>query len=138
MRVLIDSDVILDVLAEREPFHSDSAVVWALVEAERAEGVVSALTFSNVFYIARKAFGAQTALAGVRKVADVFDIATVDDAVVKDAIASGLPDFEDALQAFAGQRAGATHVVTRDAHGFVGAPLIVIAPAQLPAIVAAT
>jgi hypothetical protein len=61
----------------------------------------------------------------------VFGVATVDADVVGLALASGMRDFEDALQAFAGVRAGATHVVSRDAEGFRDAPLPVLTPEQL-------
>lgn len=128
MRVLVDANVLLDVLAERQPFFTPSAAVWALVEQGRADAVVSAVSVTNIYYIGRRAFGRERALAAVRAVAKDFAIAAVDQDVVNEAIASGLPDFEDAIQAFAGRRAAATHVITRDPQGFAGGPLSVMTP----------
>ena len=137
MKLLFDSDVLLDVLTAREPFAHNSAIVWALIEAGHAEGLASAVSFSNIFYILRKRLGREIAFRSVQKVQQMFTVAAVDGAIVDEALASQMSDFEDALQAFSGRRAGATHVVTRDATGFTGGPLIVIPPAQLPALLAA-
>lgn len=51
MKLLIDANVLLDVLQKREPYYSDSAVIWKLCETEQAVGYVSALTFANMVYI---------------------------------------------------------------------------------------
>ena len=54
MRCLIDANVLLDVLANREPFVEDSSKIWKLCETEQAEGCVSALSIANLMYIMRK------------------------------------------------------------------------------------
>ena len=54
MVLLIDTNVILDVLANRTDFVKDSSMVWKLCETDRAKGYVSALTIANVVYILRK------------------------------------------------------------------------------------
>ena len=54
MRLLIDANVILDVLQNREPHVKDSSVIWKLCETRQAEGFISALTFANLVYIIRK------------------------------------------------------------------------------------
>lgn len=69
----------------------------------------------------------------VREVASVFEVAAVDAEVVSLALASGMRDFEDALQAFAALRAGATHVLSRDLGGFRGGPLPVLTPDEFVA-----
>ena len=54
MRLLIDANVILDVLQNREPHVKDSAAIWRLCETRQAEGFISALTFANLVYIMRR------------------------------------------------------------------------------------
>jgi len=54
MRLLIDGNIILDVLQNREPHVVDSAKIWKLCETDQVEGYVSGLTFSNLVYIMRK------------------------------------------------------------------------------------
>ena len=120
----------LDVLTVRAPFAARAAEVWVLVETKAVRGLVSAVSLSTIFYYARKSEGRDKAFAACKRIHDVFEIATVDAQVVGQALASGMHDFEDALQAFSGAAAGATHVVSRDATGFRGGPLPVLTPEQ--------
>jgi predicted nucleic acid-binding protein len=135
---LVDSNVVLDVLVERDPFCAASTVVWAMSEARTFDAFVSALSFANVYYVGRKTFGKERARLAIRAMMAAFIVAPVDSDTVAKALASDMSDFEDALQAFAGAAAGATHVVTRDANGFNGGPLIAIAPDRLTAMIAKT
>ena len=54
MVLLIDANIILDVLMNRQEFVKDSSIIWKLCETEKAKGYVSALTFANLVYIMRK------------------------------------------------------------------------------------
>ncbi len=82
-------------------------------------------------YLIGRQFGQAMADGAVRSLSRVFTIAPVDAAVVTDAIATGKRDSEDAVQAVAALRVGATHVVTRDPKGFAGSGLVVMTPFQL-------
>ena len=138
MKALIDINILMDVLAEREPFHAAAAAVWTLVESGRAAGCVASVSCTTIYYLARRLHGSDRAAAAVRKVTEVFEIAPVDGGIVERALDSGMRDFEDAVQAFAGGGCGATHVISRDATGFVGGPLPVLTPEQFLAAVGAS
>lgn len=131
---LVDTNVLIDVLAERSPFEKPAAEIWALVEAGKLRAVVSAVSFATIFYYARKLQGRDQALAACERIRRVFDVVAVDAEVIDLALASGMHDFEDALQAFSGVRGGATHVVSRDATGFRDGPLPVLTPEQFVAV----
>jgi predicted nucleic acid-binding protein len=133
VRVLVDTNVLLDVLAKRVPFLASSAAVWALAETNQIEAVVCALTFSNLYYIARKSNGHGPAMDAVRAVARDFRIAPVDDQIIAQAVGSTMPDFEDAIQLFSGIRAGVSHIITRDSQGFSSGSLPTLSPAELVA-----
>jgi predicted nucleic acid-binding protein len=55
VRLLLDTNVLLDVLAARKPFYETTARIWSLAEHEDVEAFVSAISFNNVYYIVRKA-----------------------------------------------------------------------------------
>ncbi|WP_408648069.1 PIN domain-containing protein [Thiocapsa bogorovii] len=55
MRIFVDTNLLLDVLAKREPFYAAAARVWTLAETGVCEAPVSAISFNNVFDIIRKA-----------------------------------------------------------------------------------
>lgn len=131
MRVLFDVNVLLDILLEREPFVDDSAEAWARVETGKVTGLVSADSFSTMFYLIKRAADLPAARHAVRLVADVFEIVPLDGQVVSAAIDAPIADLEDAIQHESAVRAGADGIVTRDATGFRQAALRVLSPARL-------
>ncbi|MCC5644381.1 PIN domain-containing protein [Nostoc sp. CHAB 5824] len=58
MRILIDTNVVLDCLQEREPFVEDAVKLFAKIDAGEIEGFIAATTITNIYYIVRKAAGA--------------------------------------------------------------------------------
>lgn len=61
MRVLLDTDVVLDLLLDREPFVEAAAALWELNGQNKVDAYISAITPVNVFYIARKLKGGDMA-----------------------------------------------------------------------------
>jgi predicted nucleic acid-binding protein len=55
MKVLIDTNIVLDLLLEREPFVEEAIALFEQVEAGQVHGYVAATTITNIFYIGRKA-----------------------------------------------------------------------------------
>jgi predicted nucleic acid-binding protein len=55
MKVFIETNLLLDVLAKREPFYAATARIWTLAETGACDALVSAISFNNVFYIVRRA-----------------------------------------------------------------------------------
>lgn len=131
MRLLLDTNVLLDAVLGRAPFADDALALFAAAETGRLTGLVGATSLTTVHYIARKAFGDARAIESVARLVRVFEVASVTRAVFEDAVAAPLGDFEDAVLAHAGAHAGATGVVTRDPTGFAGGPLRVYTPADL-------
>ena len=118
MKVLIDTNILLDVIQERQPFEPSATRVWRLVEEGQIEGCVSAISFNNIYYVARKQVGAEKAIEGVRRVRRTFQLVPTDEYVIDRAIGFKLGDFEDAIQAAAAVAAHADLIVTRNARDF--------------------
>ena len=98
MKILIDANVLIDVALEREPFFRDSDRILALSEQKTLTGYISASSFSDLFYILRKNKGKSLAIDFLRHIVSFCQIATVDDAVIRQALAGNFKDFEDAIQ----------------------------------------
>jgi predicted nucleic acid-binding protein len=130
MKTLIDTNVLLDVMMRRPSFFVPATAVWRAAEERKFDAVVSAISFTTVHYIVGKYSGQPAANQAVRLLHKIFAIADVDSQSIADAIASGNADFEDAVQATSALRAGATHVVTRDATGFATSGLNVLSPSD--------
>lgn len=72
MKVFVDTNVLLDVLAQSEPFYSDAARIWSLAERGRIEGLVSAISFNNIYYIVRRASNRKSADRSLHLLRGVF------------------------------------------------------------------
>jgi predicted nucleic acid-binding protein len=75
--VLVDSSVVLDVLLERLPFYPASAQALAAIEQGAASGSLCSTTITTVYYVARKHFGRDTALAQVASLVKLFEIVPI-------------------------------------------------------------
>ena len=109
MKLLVDGNILLDVLQNREPHVIASALVWKLCETGQAKGFVSALTFANLVYVLRR---------------------ELDPDLLK---AAGLHwnDYEDALLAVTAERLRADFIITRNVKDFKQSKVLALTPAEL-------
>ena len=128
MRVLLDTNVVLDLLLARKPFLHAAAEVFGLVEQSRVEGLLCATTVTTVDYLLTQALPRPAARQALRKLMALFEIAPVNRAVLEEALKSKVSDFEDAVLEQAGWLAGAEVIVTRDQRDFRLARLKVLGP----------
>jgi len=138
MRVLFDTNVVLDVLLERQPHAGPAARLMSLVDEGHLEGYLCATTVTTVHYLAAKALGTKRAASLVATLLDVFHIAPVDREVIVGALDLGFADFEDAVIHQAAALAGATAIVTRNGRDFRGATIAVFDPTEMLAAVHAS
>jgi predicted nucleic acid-binding protein len=127
-KVLMDTNVVLDVLLDRPPHAAASAAVWAAIETGRAQGLLSAHAVATIYYLIRKERGVANTRQALAALLRVFDVAAVDRTVIRDALQMPLSDFEDCVSASAARFAGCDLIVTRDAKGFRGSPVRALTP----------
>jgi predicted nucleic acid-binding protein len=131
VRVLFDTNVILDVLIGRQPHFETGTLLFAALDQGRLDGAVCATTVTTVHYVAAKTLSANRARVLVHDLLTLFSIARVDSDVLVRALDLKFADFEDAVVHEAARAAGMTAIVTRDAKGFRRATLPVYEPAEL-------
>ena len=131
MRILLDTNVVLDFLLDREPFADAASAVWEAGRKGRIEIYVSALTPVNVFYIARKLKGALEARRVIEGILAECQIALIDSGVLQDALALPLTDFEDAVQHASATGGQLDALVTRDPKDYAKATLPIFSPHAL-------
>ena len=131
MRVLFDTNVVLDVLLARPPHAAPATGLFDFVARKELDGLLGATTVTTIFYLAAKAIGPQRARRHVSTLLDLFDIASVTRAALSDALGTSFKDYEDAVLHEAARHAGATAIVTRDQAGFAAASLRIYSPAEL-------
>ncbi|MBW4451221.1 MAG: PIN domain-containing protein [Nostoc indistinguendum CM1-VF10] len=127
-RVLFDSDVLLDILAQRQPFIVASARALNTVMQNQVQGYVSGHAVTNIFYILRRQVGNEVARELLAKLLQHLQVASVTDEVIRQALNSPIKDFEDAVTSAAALTAGLEIIVTRNTPDFVAS----LVPAMLP------
>jgi predicted nucleic acid-binding protein len=131
MRILFDTNVVLDVLLARQPHAEVAACLFDCADRGLVKGLVCATTLTTIHYLATKAVGAVKARKYVQDLLDVFDVAPVDRTVLLRALELRLTDFEDAVLHEAARAAGATGIVTRNKRDFASARLPIFDPREL-------
>lgn len=137
MRVLFDTNIVLDLLLEREPFVAPAAGLVQLVERGELVGVLGATTVTTIFYLAEKARSGDEARLHVGQLLQLFEIAPVTRSILQEALQSHFDDFEDAVLHEAGRESGVDALVTRDTAGFRQAGIPVYRPSELLTTLAA-
>jgi predicted nucleic acid-binding protein len=99
-KIFLDTDVVLDHLADRQPFSEYAHRLFAMAEQGRVTLYVSSLSFSNLFYILRKVKGGDEALDLLRQFKKLVKVVSVGEGEVAKALDGSFRDFEDALQCF--------------------------------------
>jgi predicted nucleic acid-binding protein len=131
LRILIDTNIILDMLLRRGVWLASASAIWQASADGRLISCITASSLTDIFYIVSKASGVAAARQAVRDCLDILVIVPVDQTDLEAAWASSIPDFEDALQIVCAVREGLAAVVTRDLGGFPSAQLPVWSPTDL-------
>jgi predicted nucleic acid-binding protein len=130
VKVLVDTNVVLDHLLAREPHVGPAEQVMSLVDVGRLEGLLCATTVTTIHYLACRAAGATAAAEHLRSLLGVFSVASVDGDVLRNALDGRFADFEDAVVHEAALKAGAAAILTRDVKGFASSEIPVFSPAE--------
>ena len=131
MKILIDTNVVLDLLLEREPFVETAIVLFEQIEQGKLEGAIAATTITNIFYIIRKTEGREVALAAIDRLLIGLQFCAVDRQTVETALRLGLKDFEDSIQLACATLNQLDAIVTRDQKDFIGSNLPIYSPTEL-------
>ena len=132
--ILIDTNVLLDVLAKREPFYVSAEAIWSAAETGAVACAISAISFNNTYYVIRKYGGEAAAREAVAALRDIFTVVPLDAQIINLAIDSSLRDFEDAIQLHSAVRTGARYLITRNPGDFATDLLSVVHPDEYLAI----
>lgn len=134
MKVLIDTNVVLDFLQEREPFVENAVKLFERIDTGEVEGFITATTITNIYYIVRKVAGKVVAQDAIAQILLDLNICAVNLEILEQALALNFEDFEDAVQYACALAYNVDAIVTRDISGFVNSNIPVVLPAELDSI----
>lgn len=131
MRIMCDTNILLDVLLDREPFAGDSASVLKLCEEGKAEGFVTASCVTDIFYLVQKYLHSHDlAYNAIGKILEILKIAPVTNNDVLTAYQARASDFEDYLLAVCAKAVGCKCIITRNKPDFKNFGLQLYEPAE--------
>ena len=131
MKLLIDTNVILDVLCNRPDFVEDASKIFKLCEIKKVDGYISALLVPNIVYIMRKELDSAKIKEILEKLSLIFTIVDLKAEDIKKAANLDYKDYEDALQSICAKRIKANYIVTRNIKDYSNSPITAIKPSEL-------
>ncbi|KGF71394.1 hypothetical protein DO97_20775 [Neosynechococcus sphagnicola sy1] len=131
MKILIDTNIVLDLILEREPFVEIAISLFEQIEQGNLTGYIAATTITNIFYIIRKTEGREVALAAINRLLIGLRFCAVDYQTVETALNLELKDFEDSIQLACATLNQLDAIVTRDRQDFRGSNLPIYSPTEL-------
>lgn len=131
MKVLIDTNIILDVLCKRPAFYEDAAKIFKLCEVKKISGVISALSIPNIMYILRKELDADKTREILDSLMLIFSVADLKADDLKKAADMRFKDYEDAIQSACATRIKANYIVTRNIKDFSESKVMAIKSTEL-------
>jgi len=132
MKLLFDTNVVLDVLLARKPFVEAATALFKRVESGELSGWLGATTLTTLFYLISREHSDEQARREIGKLLQLFEVAAVDRAVLEMAWSSvALRDFEDAVLYAAALNMKLDGIVTRNTKDFKQSEIRVFTPDEL-------
>lgn len=129
-KILIDSDICLDSIMGRRPHVKNANKIFLAAENKRISAIVSAHSFSNIFYILKKISNPKKAVTQLKNLRKIAFVGKIKNSTIDKALASGWTDFEDAMQHFCAIEEGCEAIITRNTSDFKKSTLSVYTPAK--------
>lgn len=131
MRILIDTNVLIDVIARREPFFANAIKVFEACQQEKVEGCIAAHSVVNMTYILRKNFTPDELREILLRLCKIFTVEAIDLSKLIAALSNrDFSDFEDCLQTQCALNVCADYIVTRNVKDFAASEIPAVTPEQ--------
>ena len=130
IRALIDTNVLLDHLAQRTSFYQDAATIFSMVDDGSMIGIVPSLSIVNCAYVLPKHYDGKAVLEKIKEMLRIFTISNVDTTTLEDAANLTPYDYEDAVQYLSALPYRPDVIITRDKKGFDDFDILVMTPTE--------
>jgi predicted nucleic acid-binding protein len=135
MKILLDTNIVLDILMDRISFADSAVDLFSKVEDGTIIGYLCGTTITTVYYLASKAVGAARAQEEIKKLLNLFEVAPVNRHVLEAALVADFNNFEDAVIHEAACHIGADAIVTRNQKDFKKSRISVYSSEEMANIV---
>ena len=130
-RLFLDTNVMVDLICHREPFFHEAKRLFALAYTNRISIGISALSYINTVYIAKKhGFCTKEVIESLNRIASFTTITHLEEVTIKDAMNCGWNDFEDAVQYHSSLPFASDYIITRNPKDFANSSVPVYTPTE--------
>jgi len=129
-KLFIDTNVMIDILAQRHPFYSDAAKLVTLAEQQTVKLVASSISFVNTFYVLAKTSEKADLLKALTNFRILCDVSNVDEINIDKSLHSGFSDFEDAVQYYSAINYSCDIFITRNKKDFKKSEISLMTPSE--------
>lgn len=130
MRVLLDTNIVLDFVLKRQPFFVEADEIFIKLQNNEFAAFVSPITPINVFYTTRKQTNKSAAFAASEELLKLVQIAECDNSVFQNALTLGFNDYEDAVQHECAIAENLDAIVTRNVKDYKNASITIYSPSK--------
>jgi predicted nucleic acid-binding protein len=131
MKILFDTNVILDVMLLRDPFYKPATQLMVEVENKKIDGYVCSITVTTIHCLVSKVKGVKEAKAHIENILNIFNVASVDKRILELSLHANFTDYEDAVIHEAGLRSNLDGIVTRNRTDFKRSKIPIFDPEEL-------
>ena len=135
MKILIDTNIALDILLKR-PDYPNAYIIYSLAEKNKIACYISASAITDIFYIARKDIGKKNAKEALKTLLQVFKPATVTASHIYEALDLEWEDFEDSVQYVVGENFPVDYIITRNISDYASGSIPAVTPEQFIKVIA--
>jgi len=130
-KIFIDTNVVIDFLADRRPFSIDAARLFDMAIDGRVKIYISAVSYNNIYYILRQSLTNSATIKLLEELAAMSEIADVTNNVIRQSLKTDFNDYEDAIQYFCAMAvSGIDCIITRDTKDFKKSTISVLTPSE--------
>ena len=130
MRVVLDTNIILDIALRREPHFLDSSGVFMKIDNSAVYGFVTATTITDIYYISKKEKGHQISIDFISNLVEIIDVIGIDRQVIIESLLSKITDFEDAVQSVSSLLNSIDYIITRNQKDFSESEVKALTPKE--------
>ena len=134
-QIFMDTNVVIDFLADRQPFSLDAAKLFNMSIEGRIKIHISAVSYNNIYYVLRQSLTNNATIKLLENLADITDIADVSNQVIRQSLKADFKDYEDAIQYYSAMTVpNIDFIVTRNTKDFKKSSLSVLTPTEAIAL----
>lgn len=130
--LFLDTNILIDVLANRQPFAESAAKLFDLAEKGKVTLLISALSYSNIYYIIKKHCTHKELISLLRDLDSLTETLDVTKEIISKSLSSEFKDFEDSIQYYTAlSNKKVSVIVTRNVKDYKGSKLSVLTPDEV-------